>query len=176
MSTLLIACVGNIFKGDDGFGVEVARRLAEGPHLEDTEIVDFGIRALDLRYALLEEHRGTIIVDATQRGEPPGTLYVVEPEVGGARGDGTLPPLAPHDVDAAEVLCELGATRCGKILLVGCEPESFGEDRGGRIGLSDTVAAAVPKALSLIASLASTWPQRIGEKPKQPELAAHAYI
>ena len=84
---VLIACIGNIFLGDDGFGVEVARRLANrrlagrrsaGPTLpDDVRVVDFGIRGLDLVYALLDGYETAILVDATPRGGEPGTLYLI---------------------------------------------------------------------------------------------------
>src|SRR5437660_12245641 len=79
---LLIAGVGNIFLGDDAFGVFVAQRLAERPWPEDVaRVVDFGIRGIDLTYALLDAYEAVILVDALPRGGSPGTLYVLEPEL-----------------------------------------------------------------------------------------------
>ena len=80
MTQILIACIGNIFLGDDGFGTEVARRLA-GRNLPTEVIVkDFGIRGLDLTYALLDPYELVILVDACPRGGEPGTIYLVEPD------------------------------------------------------------------------------------------------
>src|ERR1044071_5975898 len=76
---ILIACIGNIFLGDDGFGCEVARHLAQMDWPENVAVVDFGIRGLDLAYALLDGPDVTIFVDATPRGQEPGTLYTIEP-------------------------------------------------------------------------------------------------
>src|SRR5690348_18485873 len=83
---ILIAGIGNIFLGDDAFGVEVAQRLARRPLPEGVRVVDFGIRGLDLAYALLDGYEAVILVDAAPRGGPPGTLYVLEPECGGPPG------------------------------------------------------------------------------------------
>src|ERR1700736_5676334 len=77
---ILIACVGNIFLGDDAFGVEVARRLAYHPLPPGVRVIDFGIRGLDLTYALLDGCEGPILVDAAPRGEAPGTLSVIQPD------------------------------------------------------------------------------------------------
>ena len=84
MSALLIACLGNIFKGDDAFGVEVARRLAGRELPPDVDLVDFGIRGIDLTYALLDRYDAAVLVDTTCQGGLPGTIYVIEPEAGEA--------------------------------------------------------------------------------------------
>src|SRR6267378_249970 len=80
---ILVAGVGNIFLGDDGFGVDVARRLARAPMPENVTVADYGIRGVHLAYQLLDEFELVVIVDAVSRGGMPGTLYVIEPEVGG---------------------------------------------------------------------------------------------
>ena len=80
---VLIACVGNIFLGDDGFGVEVARSLSMRQLPEGVSVKDYGIRGFDLAYALLDRWDLVIIVDALPRGEAAGTLYVIEPELHG---------------------------------------------------------------------------------------------
>ena len=80
MSPILVAGIGNIFKGDDGFGVAVAQRMAGRPLPAGVTVKDFGIRGLDLTYALLDGYAAVILVDTAQRGEPPGTVYVIEPE------------------------------------------------------------------------------------------------
>ena len=103
---ILIAGVGNIFLGDDAFGVEVVQRLARRPLCEEVQVVDFGIRGLDLAYALLDGYGAVILVDATSRGGPPGTLYVMELEAGNslaqrfvsADGNAQLEPGPGHSV------------------------------------------------------------------------------
>src|SRR5579884_4296763 len=80
---ILIACIGNIFLGDDGFGVEVARRLMHRQYPEGVQVRDFGIRGIDLAYAMLEDYDSLVLVDAVPRGSPPGTLYLIEPDLTG---------------------------------------------------------------------------------------------
>ena len=148
---ILVACVGNIFLGDDAFGVEVARELA-GHHLpEEVVVVDYGIRGLDLAYALLEPWRAVVIVDAIARAGTPGDLYLLETEPDG--GDETA--LDPHSMDPflvfalARKLGEISAP----IYVVGCEPALFGDEFEGGMGLSEPVAAAVPDAADMVARL-----------------------
>ncbi len=80
---ILIAGIGNIFLGDDAFGVEVVRRLSRSARKlpDEVRIVDFGIRGFDLAYALMEGYEVAILVDATPRGGVPGTLYTIEPDL-----------------------------------------------------------------------------------------------
>jgi len=150
MSSILVAGIGNIFMGDDAFGVEVVRRMRSRPLPAEVEVVDFGIRGLALTYALLDRYDAAVLVDTAPRGGAPGTLYVIEPEAAG------LPALpAFHDLDPAHVLQTVRAMngRCRRILLVGCEPESFGDELDGRMGLSPPVAAAVDRAMEKVVSL-----------------------
>ena len=79
--TILVAGIGNIFLGDDGFGVEVARQLASHQHVGSVRVADYGIRGFDLAFALLDEPAATILIDAMPRGGEPGTVYVLEPEL-----------------------------------------------------------------------------------------------
>src|SRR5689334_8572384 len=104
---ILVAGIGNIFLGDDAFGVEVAQRLARRAWPEGVRVVDFGIRGLDLAYALLDGYDAAILVDAAPRGGPPGSLYVIEPSEGGPAGQdevgaGTL--IEGHGMDPVKVL------------------------------------------------------------------------
>lgn len=153
---VLIAGVGNVFLGDDAFGVEVAQRLSQRALPQGVQVVDFGIRALDLGYALQDGYAAAILVDTVQRGGPPGSLYVIEPELEPARSDAGMQLLSPHDMSPDSVLRfarEMGGEL--EIVLVGCEPESFGNELEGegRMGLSEPVAVAVDKAVELIESL-----------------------
>jgi hydrogenase maturation protease len=156
MNEVLVAGIGNIFKGDDAFGVEVARRLAQKNLPAGVKVVDFGIRGIDLTYALLDGYRAAVLVDAVKRGGEPGSVYVIEPDW---PSDGEADPddmlITPHDLDPAKVLRLVKALdgRCERLLLVGCEPETFGSEDEGAMGLSPTVAAAVDEAVRTIEAL-----------------------
>jgi hydrogenase maturation protease len=151
---VLVAGVGNVFLGDDGFGVEVVRRLAGRELPEDVEVADFGIRGMDLIYALQEDYEVVIFVDAAPRGEEPGTVYLLEPEI---EEDGEV-VLDTHGMDPVKVIKfarTLGA-RPGRTLVVGCEPkvvisrENYEEML---MELSEPVQAAVEEAVKLVESL-----------------------
>jgi hydrogenase maturation protease len=153
---ILIACVGNIFLGDDGFGPEVALSLSRRQLPENVAVKDFGIRGFDLAYALLDPWDAVIIVDAMPRGEAPGTLYVVEPDLAGL-GDNAEASINPHGMDPVRVL-NLAASQgtiSAQVLIVGCEPQDFGDELEGRMGLSSTVQAAVEEASNMIVELAA---------------------
>jgi hydrogenase maturation protease len=148
MKRILVAGVGTIFLGDDGFGVEVSRRLAGRSMPEGVRVVDFGIRGLDLTYALLDGWDAAILVDAAPRGGQPGTLYVLEPTL----DSGAPPEVEPHAMDPAKVLAlvrEMGGTP-PLLRVVACEPEAAGDFE---IGLSPSVAAAVDPAVALVEEL-----------------------
>lgn len=155
--SILVAGIGNIFLGDDAFGCEVLKRLAQRLWPEGVLVVDFGIRGFDLAYTLLNEYDLVIFVDATRRGEAPGTLYTIEPDLsefenGGANAQ--EPMVETHGMNPVKVLRVVKAMggEFKRILLVGCEPETFGPEEGW-IGLSDPVAAAVDDAVGIVESL-----------------------
>lgn len=151
---ILVAGIGNIFKGDDAFGGEVVRRLSLRKLPRDVDVVDFGIRGIDLAYALTSDYKAAVLVDAAERGEDPGTLSVVEPESSFPSEDVLG---SAHDLDPAKVLrlaSNLGCV-CERIRLVLCEPLTLGGEDGA-MGLSDAVAAAVGPAADLIERLVVT--------------------
>jgi hydrogenase maturation protease len=158
---ILIACIGNIFLGDDAFGVEVFRRLAERTFPEGVRIADFGIRGLDLTYALLEDWDMVILVDAAPRGHDPGTLYVIEPAPDAAADPQSetpmqaLPLIDAHGMDPMKVLRAVAAMggNLKRLLVVGCEPAPLDSDEEMQMGLSPQVEMAVPEAVELIESL-----------------------
>lgn len=144
---ILVAGIGNMFLGDDGFGCEVAQRLAADPPGDGVRVVDYGVRGMHLAYDLLDGYEAVILVDALRGREPPGTLRVLE--VGendlGAAG------LDAHAMDPATVLASVRALggRLPRTLVVGCVPA--GLDDG--IGLSPSVAAAVEPAVATVRAL-----------------------
>jgi hydrogenase maturation protease len=153
---ILIAGIGNIFLGDDAFGSEVARRMMSHPLPDGVRVVDFGIRGLDLAYAMLDDRDATILVDAVPRGGPPGTLYVIEPdtiEVGDLVESG--PVVEGHGMDPVKVLRMVAAMggRPRHVLVVGCEPMTLGSEEDPAMGLSPPVESAVGEAVRLIESL-----------------------
>ena len=152
---ILVAGIGNIFLGDDAFGCEVVRRLSGREWPDNVRVVDFGIRGFDLAYALLDGYDVTIFVDATPRGETPGTLYTIEPEVNDIEDIQTQGAIVEtHGMNPMKVL-QMVKSMGGsfkKILLVGCEPATFGPEEG-QMGLSAPVEAAVDQAVSIVASL-----------------------
>lgn len=150
MKRILVAGIGNIFLGDDGFGVEVVQRLRREPLGPDVDVADFGIRGVHLAYELADDQYGTaILVDAVARGGEPGTLYTIE-----ANADEALAMDAAdaHNLTPEVVIAwirRLGAS-C-RIVVVGCEPASLEET----MGLSPVVAASVDHAIDLVRNLVS---------------------
>ena len=150
MPRVLVAGIGNIFLADDGFGVEVARRLAAEPLVDGVDVVDFGIRGVHLAYELTAgKYDAAILVDATPRGGPPGTLYAIEADMS---GDGAAANDA-HSMTPAAVIEWARHTggRCGRVLVVGCEPASLDES----MELSPAVAASVDSAVAMVRKLAA---------------------
>ena len=155
---LLIAGIGNLFLGDDGFGVEVVRRLSERALPLGVEVADFGIRGMDLTYALGNKWQAAILVYAVRRGEPPGTLIVSEPEI----PDAAPAPLNGRSMDPLAVLA--AATRLGAVpectLVVVCEPAHIPDVEGGDdmlTEISPEVEDAVERAVELLFELAVTF-------------------
>jgi hydrogenase maturation protease len=153
MNGILVAGIGNIFKGDDAFGVEVVARLGRRGLPEGVKVVDFGIRGIDLTYALMDGYSAVVMVDTMQHGQPPGTVSVIEPEEVPI-GDTSDLTFSPHDLDPAKVLrlARMLGGDCPRLLVVACEPLTFG-DEDGAMGLSDPVAAAVDPAVIAVEDL-----------------------
>jgi hydrogenase maturation protease len=151
LTRVLVAGIGNVFLADDGFGVEVAARLAEVELPAGVHVEDFGIRGLDLAYALAG-YDLAILVDAVPRGAPPGTLFVIEPEA----LDGDV-GIDAHGMDPVKVL---GLARAlgeplPEILVLGCEPavRMTGEEDEVVAALSAPVRGAVDEAVRMVQAL-----------------------
>jgi hydrogenase maturation protease len=153
---ILIAGIGNIFLGDDAFGVEVVRRLIQRPMPEGVRAVDFGIRGYDLALALLDDQLElAILVDAVPRGETPGTLYVIEPDWNEAESSLQTTPTETHALDPVKVfrlVLTLGG-RPKRVLLVGCEPTPVLDEEDTPMTLSEPVEAVLGDAVQLVESL-----------------------
>jgi hydrogenase maturation protease len=153
--SILVAGIGNIFLGDDAFGVEVIRRMAGLNLPASVRVSDFGIRGFDLAYALQDGYETTILVDACPHGQTPGTLSVIEPDLKVLDN-----PEAPRAALEAHAMNPMNVLRMARamnielknILLVGCEPETLGGEEG-QMGLSAPVEAAVDEAVKLIESV-----------------------
>jgi hydrogenase maturation protease len=155
---MLIAGVGNIFLGDDGFGVEVARRLADVELPDWVRVADYGISGMHLAYDLASGFDTAILIDAVPRGGTPGTVYVIEPErrgepaaasAGGPLAGGALFDAHGMQPDVVFGVLDLLGAETGRVLIVGCEPENA--DHG--IGLSGPVTAAVDEAVRVVLDL-----------------------
>lgn len=153
---ILVVGVGNVFLGDDAFGLEVVRRM--GHDLPSgVEVRDFGVRARDLAYTLQDGYDGLILIDAATQGGVPGSLYLIAPEVSDVPAvfDG-------HGVTASSVLAlarMLG--NCPRTLVVGCEPATLEPAEG----LSPAVEAAVGPAIERVRQLLSEWSMKKETQP-----------
>jgi hydrogenase maturation protease len=153
---VLIAGIGNIFAGDDAFGVAVAQKLSDADFRSDVRVMDIGIRSIDLGFALIDGYDVTILVDATSRGGEPGTLYTIaiEPDdIPDAADDACM--VNSHGLDPVRVLAlakSMGA-KFKHVLLVACEPQVLDRDESGYIGLSAAVEAAIDPAIDTIRQL-----------------------
>ncbi|HEX4139570.1 MAG TPA: hydrogenase maturation protease [Candidatus Methylacidiphilales bacterium] len=143
---ILVAGLGNIFFGDDAFGSEVAGVLRHMHWPAHVRVEDFGIRSYDLAYALMEAD-AAILIDAVPRGQPPGTIYLIEPDLEHL-GEATPDAHTMNPVAVLQLVRSLGGTP-GRVFLVGCEPAALECDEG-QLGLSHAVEAAVPEAVALV--------------------------
>ncbi len=149
--SILVAGVGNIFLGDDAFGVDAVRALASEVLPEDVRVADYGTSGMHLAFDLLDGFEALVLVDATPRGEPPGTVSLLD------LGDGTdvtasaTVALDAHGMQPDAVLGLLGELggRVAKVFVVGCEPS----DVDHRTGLTAPVREAIPEALRVVRTL-----------------------
>jgi len=151
---VLIAGVGNVLRGDDGFGVEVLHRL--GPEVPaEVELFESGIAGIGLVQQLLEGYDALILLDALDRGAEPGTLFVLEPERTPATSPGGPAAIDLHQAGPEGVLrlaAALGVLP-SRVWIVGCQAADW--DELG-VGLSEPVRRAVPAAVRQVADLLAT--------------------
>ncbi len=145
---VLVAGIGNIFLGDDGFGVEVVKHIDKCSLPDDVRngvtIGDFGIRGVHLSYELLNGYDALVLIDAMPLGEAPGTVVTFEPDVESV--DPTS--VDAHSMNPAVVLGLLASMggHVPRVVIVGCQPMTTDEG----IGLSEPVLAAVAPAVDTV--------------------------
>jgi hydrogenase maturation protease len=147
---ILVAGIGNVFFGDDGFGCAVARELVRSPLPAGVVVRDFGIRGLDLAFELTSGYDAAILVDAATRGRKPGELFVLEPRVDAGETLVYAHGLTPEHV--LRIAHSLGG-ELPPVRLVACEPAELGTEDDPRDGLTPTVQAAIPEAVRLVRAL-----------------------
>lgn len=149
--SILVAGIGNIFLGDDAFGVEVVQRLEQRTLPSNVRVIDFGIRSYDLAYALMEPWELVILADAVPRGGQPGTVYTIEPHLHDEpSAEVTIDAHSMNPVAVLRLVYQLGG-KVGRMMVVGCEPATV--DADGQFGLSESVRAAVDIAVGVIEEL-----------------------
>lgn len=157
MKRILVAGIGNMFLGDDGFGVVVAQALAKKSQPHGVDVIDFGIRGVDLTFKLMDGYDAAILIDTALRGGPPGSLYVIEPtEAAPVEAQTILSNAhAVHPANALALVKAMGG-KLSTLRLVACEPKSISEDEPDlTVGLSPEVSAAVAPAMDLVEEILS---------------------
>lgn len=149
---VLVAGIGNIFLGDDGFGVHLAQRLAAEPLPDAVQVRDYGIRGLDLCFAMQDGYDAVVMLDAVPCGQAPGTLYVIE--VDPSEGDPTLDAHGMHPLAVVALVRACGVAP-PPTFVVGCEPAIRVDPGDDEIvgDLSQPVQAALEPAVALVRSL-----------------------
>jgi hydrogenase maturation protease len=153
--SILVAGIGNIFLGDDGFGVEVAQQLTKCTFPAAVRVADFGIRGFDLAYALQDGYETTILIDAFRHGQQPGTVSVIEPDLNDPEASLSQANFVePHAMNPMNVLRMATAMNgpLKRLLLIGCEPATFGGE-DGRMGLSPAVESSVHETVKIVERL-----------------------
>jgi len=153
MMRILIAGVGNVLRGDDGFGIEVLHQLERSAELEGVEYFESGIAGISLVQKLMDGFDALIIIDALDRDAEPGQVFVLEPDAESLR----TPPSTHEATDLhqanPEVVLRMAAAL--KVLpprawIIGCQAgdcDEFGSP------LTEAVARAVPIAVDRITRL-----------------------
>jgi hydrogenase maturation protease len=163
---VLVAGIGNVFLGDDGFGVALADRLARRELAAGVEVVDYGIRGMDLAYALHDGWDAVVLLDATPRGGAPGTLYVIQPDPESDAPEGAFDAHAMHPLAVLSLARALGGP-LPRILVVGCEPQTVLRDDEEDVvaAISEPVRAALDQGVRLVEGLLAELTHQEGERP-----------
>ncbi len=148
-SRVLIGCVGNVLRGDDGFGPAVAERLTDLP--AGAEVVETGIGGIALLQELLAGCDGLVLIDAVDRGAVPGTVFVIEPDV--LEGEHVADVHLANPDRVLTMAKAMGALP-ERVLIVGCQPAEVDELERG---LSPPVARAVEVAAARVGEAVRGW-------------------
>ena len=152
---ILVAGIGNIFLGDDGWGVEVVRRLAERSLPPEVQVRDFGIRGMDLAFALMDPWDAVIMVDAAARDEPPGTVTLLQADT--AAEDVAMDTHGWQPDKVIALARGMGATPA-PIYVVACEPETLLPEASEDVlaNLSPPASGAVDGAIAMVEELVAS--------------------
>ncbi|HZQ33170.1 MAG TPA: hydrogenase maturation protease [Mycobacterium sp.] len=151
---ILVAGIGNLFLGDDGFGPEVVRRASERLDGTAARVVDYGIRGVHLAYDLLDGWDALVLVDAIPNRGSPGTLHVFEAD---HESLSTTPALDAHGMDPAAVFASLSALGGTPpyTVVVGCEAADVRDGIGLSRAVRDAVDPAIDAVVDVVSSLAA---------------------
>jgi hydrogenase maturation protease len=147
---ILVLGLGNIIIKDEGVGVRVAERMQQMSLPPDVEVLDGGIKGLDL-LDFIEDRKKVIVVDAVKAGAPPGTLFrFTDKDIAGKKGM----LRSAHGIDFSDVIA-ISAFMGKKpdIVFIGIEPE----DLGAGMELSPLIEKNIPVLINLVM-------KEIGEK------------
>jgi hydrogenase maturation protease len=159
VTRVLIACVGNILRGDDGFGVIVAEELARRSLPTGVDLIETGIGGMSIVQQLMDGYDAMIVIDAVDRGAAPGTVFVLDPQVADPN---TLSPeewrqqfsnLHLAEPSRILLLARAAGVLPSRVILVGCQPERIDEYEPT---LTATVQSAVPVAAARALELATS--------------------
>ncbi len=145
---ILVAGIGNIFLGDDGFGSEVVRHVPVQQDDSGVRVVDYGIAGMHLAYDLLDDWDALVIVDAIPSRGSPGDVHIFEAD---HESDSATAVLDSHSMDPAAVFASLRALGGSPpyTVVIGCEAGNVDEG----IGLTEAVAGALPRAVQAVAEI-----------------------
>lgn len=152
---MLVAGMGNELRGDDGFGVALARLLADRDLGAEVTVREYGIAGIHLVQDLLSGYDALLVIDAVQRGSAPGTVHLLEPEVRdldqltNAERRDFLADVHWADPGRALMLAKGLGVLPGRVLILGCQPEEL-DDLS--LVLSPAVESALPRAAQAIGS------------------------
>jgi hydrogenase maturation protease len=149
VSRILVAGVGNVLRGDDGFGPAVTARLDGLP--EGVEVIETGIGGVALLQELMAGCDGLVLIDAVDRGAVPGTVFVEEPEIGDAVHVPDVHLANPERV--LSMAKGMGALP-DRLLIVGCQAGET-DELGER--LSPSVERAVAVAAARVRQIVEGW-------------------